>query len=42
MRTRAAVAITAVIAWTGSKAAHAMVMLWVLLWVLFLITKYAT
>ena len=38
----AAVAITAVIAGTGPKAAHAMVALWLLLWVLFLITKYAT
>ncbi|MGO9407828.1 MAG: hypothetical protein ACLP41_11230 [Acidimicrobiales bacterium] len=38
----AAVAVTAVIAGTGPKAAHAMVALWVLLWVLFLITKYAT
>ena len=37
-----AVAITAVIAGTGPKAAHAMVALWLLLWVLFLITKYAT
>ena len=34
-----AVAITAVIAGTGPKAAHAMVALWLLLWVLFLITK---
>jgi hypothetical protein len=38
----AAVAVTAVIAGTGPKAAHAMVALWLLLWVLFLITKYAT
>jgi hypothetical protein len=38
----AAVAVTAVIAGTGPKAAHAMVALWILLWVLFLITKYAT
>jgi hypothetical protein len=36
------VAVTAVIAGTGPKAAHAMVALWLLLWVLFLITKYAT
>ena len=36
----AAVAVTAVIAGTGPKAAHAMVALWLLLWVLFLITKY--
>ena len=38
----AAVAVTAVIAGTGPKAAHAMVALWLLLWVLFLLTKYAT
>jgi len=38
----AAVAVTAVIAGTGPKAAHAMVALWLLLWVLYLITKYAT
>jgi len=38
----AAVAVTAVIAGTGPKAAHAMVALWLLLWMLFLITKYAT
>lgn len=38
----AAVAITAVIAGTGPKAAHAMVALWVLLWVLFLLTHYST
>jgi hypothetical protein len=37
----AAVAITAVIAGTGPKAAHAMVALWLLLWALYLITKYA-
>ena len=37
----AAVAITAVIAGTGPKAAHAMVALWLVLWVLYLITKYA-
>ena len=36
----AAVAITAVIAGTGPKAAHAMVALWLLLWVMYLITKY--
>ena len=36
----AAVAVTAVIAGTGPKAAHAMVALWLLLWMLFLITKY--
>ena len=38
----AAVAVTAVIAGTGPKVAHAMVALWLLLWVLYLITKYAT
>ena len=38
----AAVAVTAVIAGTGPKGAHAMVALWLLLWVLFLLTKYAT
>jgi hypothetical protein len=37
----AAVAITAVIAGTGPKAAHAMIALWLLLWALYLITKYA-
>ena len=37
----AAVAITAGIAGTGPKAAHAMVALWLLLWALYLITKYA-
>ena len=36
----AAVAITAVIAGTGPKAAHAMVALWLVLWVLYLITRY--
>jgi len=38
----AAVAVTAVIAGTGPKGAHAMVAFWLLLWVLFLLTKYAT
>ena len=38
----AAVAITAVISGTGPKGAHAMVAFWLLLWVLFLLTKYAT
>ena len=38
----AAVAITAVIAGTGPKAAHAMVAFWLLLWVLFLLTHYST
>ena len=33
-------AITAVIAGTGPKAAHAMVALWLLLWLVYLITKY--
>ena len=36
----AAVAITAVIAGTGPKGAHAMVAFWLLLWVLFLLTHY--
>jgi hypothetical protein len=36
----AAVAVTAVIAGTGPKAAHAMVALWLLLWMVYLITKY--
>ncbi|MGB6814966.1 MAG: hypothetical protein WBE23_18855 [Candidatus Sulfotelmatobacter sp.] len=36
----AAVAVTAVIAGTGPKAAHAMVALWLLLWAVFLITHY--
>jgi len=38
----AAVAVTAVIAGTGPKASVAMVALWLLMWVLFLRTKYAT
>ena len=36
----AAVAVTAVIAGTGPKAAHAMVALWLLLWLVLLVTHY--